>query len=158
MWPHQDVGALQQIRLYKTVSSACNSPPQNCYDAATPWSSRSGATSPSTALPPTALYISFQIYKAVLGEPVPQWLRFPAYMLVLPATFAAGVLYARIKARRDASLRGAVNPPTINARWPGGVDKLSALVWNFSNGYLGKYNFSFRCSSFDANVLTRMSS
>ena len=75
---------------------------------------------PRLLSPPTALYISFQIYKAVLGEHVPQWLRFPAYMLVLPATFAARVLYAQIKTRRDASLRGAVNPPTINARWRGG--------------------------------------
>ena len=113
---------------------------------------------PRLLFPPTALYISFQIYKAVLGEPVPQWLRFPAYILVLPAMFAAGVLYSRIKTRRDAFLRGAVNPPTINARWPGALDKLSALVWNFSNGYLGKCNFSLRCPSFDANVLTRMSS
>ena len=51
LWPCQDVGALQQIRWYKTVSSACNSPPQNCYDAATPWNNRSGATSPSTTFP-----------------------------------------------------------------------------------------------------------
>ncbi|KAI9572475.1 cytochrome P450 [Boletus coccyginus] len=63
----------------------------------------------------------------------------PAYMLVLPAAFAVNVLYTRIRNRRQAARLGAVVPPPVNSSWPGALDKLSRLVWNFSNGYLGEY-------------------
>jgi len=93
---------------------------------------------PRLLLAPLVVRASFQIYKALLGEPAPQWLRIPAYMLVLPAAFAVNVLYTRIRDRRQAARRGAVVPPPVNSSWPGALDKLSRLVWNFSNGYQGR--------------------
>ena len=84
---------------------------------------------------PATVFISLQVYKVLLGEPTPQWLRIPAYLLALPATFAINVLYTRIRDCREAARRGAATLPTIKYRWPGALDKLSALVWNFSNGY-----------------------
>ena len=93
---------------------------------------------PRLLSPPTALYISFQIYKAVLGEPVSQWLRFPVYMLVLLATFAARVLYAQIKTRRDHKRplarwgRQAVDPRVECQKW-----------------VARQVHFSFRRPSFD---------
>ena len=88
---------------------------------------------------PATVYISLRVYKAVLGASAPQWLRIPAYILALPATFAARILYTRIRDRRHAARRGAVVPPSIKSSWPGAVDKLSALISNFSSGYLGKF-------------------
>lgn len=93
---------------------------------------------PRLLFAPTTVYISLQVYKALLGDPAPPWLRIPAYLLALPATFALNVLYTRFKDRRQAALRGAVIPPSIQYSLPGAVDKLSNLVWNFSNGYLGR--------------------
>ena len=93
---------------------------------------------PRLLFAPTTVFISLQVYKALLSEPAPQWLRIPAYLLALPATFAVSVLYTRIRDRREAARRGAATLPTIKYRWPGALDKLSALVWNFSNGYQGR--------------------
>lgn len=92
---------------------------------------------------PATVYIGLQAYKALLGESAPQWLRVPAYLLSIPATFAASILYTRISQRRQAARRGAVIPQTINYRWPGALDKLSALVQNFSDGYQGKFIRTF---------------
>ncbi|KAI9572476.1 cytochrome P450 [Boletus coccyginus] len=93
---------------------------------------------PRLLFAPATVYASLQIYKAFLGRSAPQWLRISAYMLVLPAAFAVNVLYTRIRDRRQAARRGAVVPPPVNSSWPGALDKLSRLVWNFSNGYLGR--------------------
>ncbi|KAI9572478.1 cytochrome P450 [Boletus coccyginus] len=93
---------------------------------------------PRLLFAPATVYAGFQTYKAFLGESAPQWLRIPAYILAIPAAFAANVLYTRIRDRRQAARRGAVLPPTTNPSWPGAVDKLSALAWNFSNGYFAE--------------------
>jgi len=98
---------------------------------------------PRLLVAPATVYASLQIYKALLGEPAPQWLRIPAYMLALPTAFAANVLYSHIRGRRQAARRGAVLPPIINSSWPGALDKLSRLVWNFSNGYQGRLIHAF---------------
>jgi len=98
---------------------------------------------PRLLFAPATVYAGLQIYKALLGEPAPQWLRIPAYILALPTAFAATVLYTRIRGTRQAARRGAVLPPTINSSWPGALDKLSTLVWNFSNGYFGKLIHAF---------------
>ncbi|KAG8218217.1 hypothetical protein J3R82DRAFT_3784 [Butyriboletus roseoflavus] len=102
---------------------------------------------------PTTVYVTLRVYEALLGQPAPQWLRVPAYLLALPATFVASVLYARIRERRQAARHGAVIPQSINYRWPGALDKLSALVRNFSDGYLGRLIYAFYSSNTD--VLTR---
>jgi hypothetical protein len=93
---------------------------------------------PRLLLAPTTVFIVLQVYKVLLGEPAPQWLRIPAYLLALPAIFTVNVLYTRIRDHRQAARRGAATPPTIKYSWPGALDKLSALVWNFSNGYQGR--------------------
>ncbi|KAF8554977.1 hypothetical protein OG21DRAFT_1522088 [Imleria badia] len=95
---------------------------------------------PRILFAPATVYVSLQVYKALVGESPPQWLGIPVYLLALPATFAANVFYTRIRDRRQAACRGAVMPPSINYRWPGALDKLSALVKNFTSGYLGKYH------------------
>lgn len=95
---------------------------------------------------PTTVYLGLRVYEVLLGQSSPRWLRVPAYLLALPTTFAASVLYARIRERRQAARHGAVMPQSINYRWPGALDKLSALVWNYSNGYLGRLIYLI-CSS-----------
>ncbi|KAI9568647.1 cytochrome P450 [Boletus coccyginus] len=99
---------------------------------------------PRLLLAPATVRATLQIYKTLLGESAPQWLRIPAYMLVLPAAFTVNVLYTRqIRDRRQAARRGAVVPPPVISSWPGALDKLSRLVWNFSNGYLGRLIHAF---------------
>ncbi|KAG6374893.1 cytochrome P450 [Boletus reticuloceps] len=95
---------------------------------------------PRLLFAPAAVYISFQVFEALVGERAPwQWLRISAYLLVFPATFVTKLLYTHIRDRRHAGHHGAVIPPSIKYRWPGALDKLSALVWNFSNGYIAEY-------------------
>ncbi|KAG6374896.1 hypothetical protein JVT61DRAFT_3342 [Boletus reticuloceps] len=92
---------------------------------------------PRLLFTPATVYITLRILKALTGKPVPGWLRVLAYLLALPAMVAAKFLYTRIRDRREAARRGAILPPSIKYRWPGALDKLSVLLWNFSNGYLG---------------------
>ncbi|KAF8131053.1 cytochrome P450 [Boletus edulis] len=54
-------------------------------------------------------------------------------LLFTPAT----VYITLRKTVREAARRGAILPPSIKYRWPGALDKLSVLLWNYSNGYLG---------------------
>ncbi|KAG8218207.1 hypothetical protein J3R82DRAFT_3768 [Butyriboletus roseoflavus] len=108
---------------------------------------------PRLVFAPTTVYINLRVYEALLGQPASQWLRVPAYLLALPATFAASILYAHIRERRQAARHRAVIPQSINYRWPGALDKISALVRNFSDGYLGRLIYPF-CSS-NTDVLTR---
>lgn len=94
---------------------------------------------PRLLFAPATVHIGLEVYKALVGEPVPQWLRIPAYLLVLPGMFAANILYTRARDRGEAARCGAVMPPTIHHTWPGALDKLSRVVWNFSNGYQGRF-------------------
>ncbi|KAI9572477.1 cytochrome P450 [Boletus coccyginus] len=91
---------------------------------------------PRLLFAPATVYASLQIYKALLGESAPQWLRIPGYMFALPATFAVNVLYTRIRDRRQAARRGAVLPPAINSSWPGALDKLSRLIFTTEPEYI----------------------
>lgn len=102
---------------------------------------------------PTTVYLTLQVYEALLGQPAPQWLRVPAYLFALPTTFAASILCARIRERRQAARHGAVMPQSVDYRWPGALDKLSELSRNFSSGYLGRLICVFYSS--DTDVLTR---
>ncbi|KAF8131043.1 cytochrome P450 [Boletus edulis] len=97
---------------------------------------------PRLLFAPAAVYISFQVFEALVGERAPQWLRISAYLLVFPATFVTKLLYTQNRDRRHAGHHGAVIPPSIKYRWPGALDKLSALVWNFNNGYIAEYGES----------------
>ncbi|KIJ19741.1 hypothetical protein PAXINDRAFT_67438 [Paxillus involutus ATCC 200175] len=83
-----------------------------------------------------AVYTGLQACDKFFGYLVP---KIPAYVLSLPLAFAVKVVYAKIRDRRQAALLGAVLPPSMNSKWPGGLDKLSGLVWNFSNGYIGEF-------------------
>lgn len=87
---------------------------------------------------PAVVYASIRIYKAVLGKPAARSLQILAYLLSLPLAFAAKVVYVRINNQRQAALRGAVMAPSIKSNWPAALDKLSTLLWNYRNGYLGK--------------------
>ncbi|KAG6374894.1 hypothetical protein JVT61DRAFT_3624 [Boletus reticuloceps] len=95
---------------------------------------------PRLLFPPATVFIGLKVVKALAGEPAPRWLRVLAYLLALPAIVAAKLVYSRIRDRREAARRGAMLPPSIKYRWPGALDKLSALLWNFSNGYLGSFD------------------
>ncbi|KAG9317012.1 hypothetical protein JVU11DRAFT_1194 [Chiua virens] len=98
---------------------------------------------PRLLFAPATIYISLQLYKTLLAKTAPQWLTIPAYALALPASFAVSVLCTRIRNRVQAARRGAVLAPRIKYRLPAALDKLSMLVWNFSNGYLGRFNSPF---------------
>lgn len=98
---------------------------------------------PRLLFAPATVYVSLAVHKALVGKSAPRWLQLPAYLLVFPLAFAANVLYARIRNRREAARRGAVIPPTIKYNWPGALDKLAKLVWNFDNGYLGRLICTF---------------
>ncbi|KAF9236405.1 cytochrome P450 [Melanogaster broomeanus] len=94
---------------------------------------------PRLFLAPGTVYLGLQACDSYLGQPVPRWFRISAYVLSLPVAFIANVVYAQITDRRQAALRGVVLPPEMNSKWPGALDKLSGIVWNFSNGYLGDF-------------------
>ncbi|KAF9236404.1 cytochrome P450 [Melanogaster broomeanus] len=94
---------------------------------------------PRLFLAPGTVYLGLQACDSLIGRPVPRWFRLTAYVLSLPVAFITNVVYAQIRDRRQAALRGAVLPPAMSSKWPGALDKLSALVWNFSNGYMGEF-------------------
>ncbi|KAF9224457.1 cytochrome P450 [Gyrodon lividus] len=94
---------------------------------------------PRLIFAPATVYIGLQACDLFFGRPVPQWLNIPAYVLSLPVAFAASVVYAQIRDRRQAALHGAVLAPAMNSKWPGAFDKLSGIVWNFSNGHIGEF-------------------
>ncbi|KIK93852.1 hypothetical protein PAXRUDRAFT_785857 [Paxillus rubicundulus Ve08.2h10] len=91
---------------------------------------------PRLAFASVTIYAGLRACDIFFGCLVP---KMPTYVLSLPLAFAARVVYSQIRDRRQATLLGAVLPPSMNSKWPGALDKLSALVWNYSNGYLGEF-------------------
>ncbi|KAF8837108.1 cytochrome P450 [Paxillus ammoniavirescens] len=91
---------------------------------------------PRLVVASAVVYAGLEACDTFFGYLVP---KIPAYVLSLPLAFAARVVYAQIRDRRQAALLGAVLPPSMNSKLPGGLDKLSGLVWNFSNGHIGEF-------------------
>ena len=58
-------------------------------------------------------------------------------LLSLPAVFTASVLYKDYVNQRRAAALGAVLPPRIRSKWPGGFSTLKTLVRSFQMGTPG---------------------
>jgi hypothetical protein len=95
---------------------------------------------PTLCLPIGATYILYKLVQTQLGIDLP--IRALVVLLVLsfPAYLFFSALYAEWVDRRDAAAHGAVLPPQVYDKWPGGFGLLLKSVRNHKEGYPGKFS------------------
>ncbi|KAG6329054.1 hypothetical protein ID866_10034 [Astraeus odoratus] len=89
------------------------------------------------ALPPALVYVSTRIWRIILADPFPGWLKAPAYLASFPIALACSIIYTDFRDRRQAALHGAVLPPKVKSTLPGGIDTLVSISRNIRKGWIG---------------------
>ncbi|KAI6003546.1 cytochrome P450 [Pisolithus orientalis] len=104
--------------------------------------------------PLVLVYASSKIWAIVFDKPLPRWLRVSAYLFSIPIAMACSVLYADLRDRREAALRGSVLVPRVQSRWPGGFHILLSLARAFRKGHIGE-PFDRYCQEYGPAVNVR---
>ena len=65
-----------------------------------------------------------------------------ASIVALPLALLVTVVYSDYANNRDAAALGAVLPPQVRDKWPGGLSLLSRFIDNFKRGYPGTLHVS----------------
>ncbi|KAF8892245.1 cytochrome P450 monooxygenase pc-3 [Infundibulicybe gibba] len=98
-------------------------------------------------LPPGIVYCAHRAHSLLLpfslvylsnrfsGLDFSGWSLVAAYVLCLPIAFITSVLWSDYQVPRKAVAHGAVLPPQVYDKWPGGLSLLLKLIENFKNGY-----------------------
>ncbi|KAF9468760.1 cytochrome P450 [Collybia nuda] len=92
---------------------------------------------PSICLPFGGTYVLHHFTQICLGIQLPIWAFILPLALSLPVTLTLKVLYAEYVNRKAAAIRGAVLPPQVYDKWPGGISLLMKSVRNHKEGYPG---------------------
>ncbi|CAA7268977.1 unnamed protein product [Cyclocybe aegerita] len=92
---------------------------------------------PSVIAPPAVVWLFAKLLAArpELGVVLPIWAIVLGSVLSLPILLSLRVKYRDYKDRRAAAAHGAVMPPTVWTRWPGGISLLRKVLHNFKDGY-----------------------
>ncbi|KAH9483141.1 Cytochrome P450 monooxygenase 75 [Psilocybe cubensis] len=91
---------------------------------------------PSLLFPPASAILAAKLLTHH-GVAVPTWALLLSCVLAFPTAVFLRVLYRDVRDRRAAARHGAVLPPAVYDRWPGGVTLLAKTLDNFRNGYPG---------------------
>ncbi len=70
--------------------------------------------------------------------PLPGWLQNLLLIASVPGFFVLRVYWNWYKTLREARIAGAVLPPTIPSKWPGGIDHLRSMFSNERTNYVGE--------------------
>ncbi|EIW81921.1 cytochrome P450 [Coniophora puteana RWD-64-598 SS2] len=87
---------------------------------------------------PAATYVALRLLQEHQQIALSAWITVTACVLSLPASFILAFLYADFRDARAAAARGAVLAPVVPYKLPGAIDKLGALAYSFTSGYIGE--------------------
>jgi len=90
------------------------------------------------------VFISFGlVYLLVLGcrtqfhLEIPTFIAILSYVLAVPVIAMLTAMYRNHAYAKQAAAHGALLPPKVRAKLPGGLDLLAALIRDFKHGYPG---------------------
>ncbi|KAF8905836.1 cytochrome P450 [Gymnopilus junonius] len=86
--------------------------------------------------PPAAALIAAKLLPLASVE-LPTWAIILGSILSLPVAWFLQIQYRDFVDQRAAAAHGAVLPPKIHSKWPGGLDVLKRFLANLSSGYPG---------------------
>ncbi|PPQ73115.1 hypothetical protein CVT26_014736, partial [Gymnopilus dilepis] len=94
---------------------------------------------PSIILPPALTLLTAKALPSLThtSTPIPTWALLLAAVLSLPIAWFLQIQYRDWRDARAARKLGAVLPPVVKSRLPGGLDVLRRFLDNLSNGYPG---------------------
>ena len=92
---------------------------------------------PSVVLPPSLVLVAVKLLPQFGFYPLPAWIAGLACLLSLPLSIFVQVQYRDIVDRRAAASHGAVLPPRVFDKRPGGLTLLAITLDNLKNGYPG---------------------
>ncbi|EMD32739.1 hypothetical protein CERSUDRAFT_118474 [Gelatoporia subvermispora B] len=93
---------------------------------------------PGVLAPPVVVYFSNILCRNYCGLVLPTWGLVLLYILSLPTALFLAVQWRRFTNYRNAARLNAVMPPTVEYRWPGGMDSVRKVVHASKHGYLGE--------------------
>jgi len=96
---------------------------------------------PSVVLLPSLVLVTVKLLPQFGFFPLPAWIAGLACLLSFPLSIFVQVQYRDILDRRAAASHGAVMPPTVSDKWPGGLTLLARTLDNLKNGYPGMQVF-----------------
>lgn len=91
---------------------------------------------PSLVLPPLSVLAAGKAL-AYLGFTIPPWRLLLSCFLSLPVAIFLQVQYRELKDNIAAAAHGAVLPPRVYDKWPGGISLLNQMLNNLKDGYPG---------------------
>ena len=95
---------------------------------------------PSIITPPATVLLVAHVLPRFEFE-LPAWAVILSTFLSLPVTLTARILWKDFADERDAASHGAVLPPRVYSKWPGGISLLKETVENLKSGYPGLYSY-----------------
>ncbi|KAI0944226.1 hypothetical protein AcW1_001983 [Taiwanofungus camphoratus] len=98
---------------------------------------------PRLLIPPAFIYLANILCRVLLDVVVPRRLLIAACLLSFPTAAFILVRWRKYANRKEAASLGAVMPPTVKHKWPGGVDILLAVSRNFEKTFLGDWLFKW---------------
>ncbi|KAF8164800.1 cytochrome P450 monooxygenase pc-3 [Crassisporium funariophilum] len=93
---------------------------------------------PSLLIPPASVIVLTKVARAQLDVVIPIWAVVIACFFSLPVAIVLRAQYQDFADRRAAAAHGAVLPPQVHDKWPGGIGLLLHSIHNFQNGYPGE--------------------
>lgn len=93
---------------------------------------------PTFLLPLAAMFVFNKLANAYLKNGLPFWAVILATILSVPVTALLKLTFTDYVDHRSAAGQGAILPPRVYDKWPGGVGLLLELTRNLKTGYPGK--------------------
>ena len=93
---------------------------------------------PYLAAPPAVVYLASRFAHDHLDRALPTWLLLLAYLFCWPVAFVLNIQWNDLSNAVRARRWGAVMPPTIEAKYPGGLDIISGMFRSDRSSYLGE--------------------
>lgn len=103
---------------------------------------------PALLAPATFTYICASVACPYFGFHVSKYIVLLMCLLALPVALLVSVMYDDYLNARHANGLGAVMPPQVRDRWPGGLSLLAKGLRHAKAGYPGRVFFSFTCFFF----------
>ncbi|KIM42776.1 hypothetical protein M413DRAFT_444437 [Hebeloma cylindrosporum] len=98
---------------------------------------------PNVVLLPSLVLVTVKVLPHFGFSPVPAWIAGLACFLSFPLSIFVQVQYRDIADRRAAASHGAVLPPRVYDKRPGGLTLLARMLDNLKNGYPGEMFFEW---------------
>ena len=102
---------------------------------------------PRLFFPPAFVVAAHAALRALSGVSLPIWLQTVACILSYPVSLALSVQWKQFRDARAAAALGAVLPPKVQTKLPGGLDLVLMQNRNVKNKFLGMSQISCDCGS-----------